>query len=430
MKALRTVIWSLLLVSSISSGNLWAQDVDYARYVVKSLASPEMKGRGYVEKGDERAARFIAGQFKKFGLKPVLKNYFQEYSLSINTFPGVMRVIADGRELMPARDYLVALSSPGRQQAYGLRWLINDSLPDSELFKGLQQEDLSQILVVTDKFHKELADSNLLKAGGYIFMKDCTHRLFWKASDGLKLHDFVVLQMCEGTITPQTQYIFLDFENHFNEKYASRNVLGIIPGRVQPDTLIVLTAHYDHLGMMGKQTLFPGANDNASGVAALLDFARHYSIPGNEPYYSMVFIALSGEEAGLLGSRFCAANPPFELGKVKFLINFDMVGTGSEGIGLVNGEILTRYAERIEKINEEKKYVKQIHRRGESCNSDHCPFYQKGVPAFFIYTAGKEWPYYHQPEDNAQGPPFTGYVGFFDLVRDFIHSLSPTSRIP
>lgn len=428
MKAIRTVIGALLFVSLVSPGSLRAQDVDYARYVVRSLASPEMKGRGYVDKGDEKAARFIAGQFKRFGLKPVMKNYFQEYPLSINTFPGKMQVIVEGRELKPATDYLVALSSPGRQQAYGLRWLINDSLPGSELFRELQNEDLSQMLVVTDKFHKELADTNLLKAGGYIFLKDSTHRLTWKASDGLKLRDFVVLHMREGTITPQTKYIYLDFENRFRDKYISRNVLGMIPGRVQPDTLIVLTAHYDHLGMMGNQTLFPGANDNASGVAALLDFARHYSIPGNEPYYSVVFIALSGEEAGLLGARYCADNPPFDLGKVKFLINFDMVGTGSEGIGLVNGEKLISYAERMEKINEARKYVKQVHRRGESCNSDHCPFYQKGVPAFFIYTAGREWPYYHQPEDNAQGPPFTEYVGFFDLVRDFIHSLSPVTR--
>jgi aminopeptidase YwaD len=417
-----------VLIAGLAWGSLYAQDVDYARFVAKTLASTEMKGRGYVDKGDERAARFIASQYKRFGLKPLLKNYFQEYQLSINTFPDKMLVMEDGLELKPAKDYLVALPSPGRQQAYGLRWLVNDSLPSSERMKELLNEDLSGMLVVTDKYHKEFADTNLLKAGGYVFLKDSTRRLTWRASDGLRLKDYVVLQMREGVITPETKYVYLDFENRFRENYTSRNLIGMIPGWAQPDSMVVITAHYDHLGMMGSQTMFPGANDNASGVAALLDFARHYSIPGNEPYYTMVFVATSGEEAGLLGATYCATHPPFDLSKVRFLFNFDMVGTGSEGIGLVNGDTLVNYALRMERINEAHHYVKHIQRRGESCNSDHCPFFRKGVPSFFIYTAGKEWPYYHHPDDNAQGPPFTEYVGFFDLMRDFINSLGKPSR--
>lgn len=414
---------SLMIFVAMFVSSTFAQDVDYARFVVKSLASKEMKGRGYAEGGDKKAAHFIAQQYKRFGLKPMLKSYFQEYALSINTFPGKMTVLAEGIELKPARDYLVALSSPGRQQAFGLRWLLNDSLHSSDAIKNLQNEDLSQVLVVTDKYHQEFADSNYLKAGGYIYLKDSLNRLIWKASNGLKLKDYVILQMREGVITSETKYLYLNYANRFRDKYISQNVIGWIPGIVEPDTFVVLTAHYDHLGMMGQQTFFPGANDNASGVAALLDFARHYSIPGNEPYYSIIFIATSGEEAGLLGAKYCADHPPFDLSKVKFLLNFDMVGTGSEGIGLVNGDTLVNFALRMERINDARKYVKQIHRRGESCNSDHCPFFCKGVPSFFIYTAGKEWPYYHQPEDNEQGPPFTEYIGFFDLVRDFIYSL-------
>lgn len=424
-----TRTWIVVIFIVINAwARIYAQDLDYVRYVVKNLASKEMKGRGYVDDGDERTAHFIASQYKRFGLKPLLKNYFQEYHFSINTFPGKMLVMADGKELKPAYDYLVALSSPGREQPFGLRWLLNDSLPSSERFWALHNEDHSQILVVTDKYHKEFADTNILKAGGYIFLRDSTSRLTWKASDGLKVKDYVVLQIREGVISSQTKIVYLAFENRFREKYKSRNVIGMIPGYAQPDSLVVITAHYDHLGMMGKNTMFPGTNDNASGVATLLDFARHFSIPGNEPYYSMVFIATSGEEVGLLGAHFCAEAPPFDLPKVKFLLNFDMVGTGSEGIGLVNGDTLVNYARLIERINESRNYVKQIHRRGESCNSDHCPFFRKGVPSFFIYTVGKEWPYYHHPDDNEQGPPFTGYVGFFDLIRDFIKELNKSSN--
>ena len=87
---------------------------------------------------------------------------------------------------------------------------------------------------------------------------------------------------------------------------------------------------------MGKNTFFPGANDNASGVAMLLQLANYYSKPENQPDYSICFIAFTGEELGLLGSKYYVQNPLFPLNQIKLLINMDMVGTGDEGITIVN----------------------------------------------------------------------------------------------
>jgi len=417
--AIFLIITTLIWGANVTRAN--AQDVDYARFVVKNLASPEMKGRGYVDKGDLKAARFIAKEFKKHGVKPLVPGYFQKYTFSINSFPGKMLIVADGSPLRPGEDYLVAKSSRTTAAPFLLRWLLNDSLANSADAKALQDKDLSQVLVVTDKYHRKLSDTNYLGAAGYIFLRDSARYLTWRASDGKQTKDYLLLDIKEGAITPATKSLYIEFENKFHEVYETQNVVGIIPGRACPDSMFVITAHYDHLGMMGNNTVFPGANDNASGVAVMLDLARQYSIPGFEPYYTMVFVATSGEEVGLMGANHCAENMPFDASKVKFLINLDMVGTGSDGISLVNGEIFENAAALMERINAEKKYLPNIRRRGESCNSDHCPFYRKGIPSFFIYTMGKEWRHYHDTGDTADGPPFTGYNGLFDLLKDFFN---------
>ena len=131
-------------------------------------------------------------------------------------------------------------------------------------------------------------------------------------------------------------------------------------------------------------------------------------------------MAFSGEEVGLLGSQHYVRNPLFKLDKIKMLINLDMVGTGSDGIKIVNGSIYKKEFNKIRKINAKNKYLKAVNSRGESCNSDHCPFYKMGVPSFFIYTLGDEYKEYHNINDKAENLPLTKYPELFKLMRDYI----------
>jgi Zn-dependent M28 family amino/carboxypeptidase len=196
--------------------------------------------------------------------------------------------------------------------------------------------------------------------------------------------------------------------------------VGYVKGRKQPDRFVVFTAHYDHLGMMGKDTYFPGANDNGSGTAMLLDLARHYSEKRNRPDYSMAFMAFSGEEAGLFGSKYYVENPLFDMRAILLLVNLDMVGTGSEGITIVNGKAYKSLYDQMVEINDKKKYLSQIKDRGEACNSDHCPFYNTGIKSIFIYTMGEEHLEYHNVNDSGDRLPFTAYEGLFRLLRDYV----------
>jgi hypothetical protein len=415
MKILYTFIACFIINISV-----YSQEKEYAKWIINKLASPEMKGRGYVDKGDLKAAKFIASEMSRHGLKPLYKKYLQEYIFSINTFPGDMNLYVDGKELKPGMDYLVSLASPQTKGNFELQWLLNDSIKDSPLYSKLMSSNLSGSVIVTDKYHKEFSDTNLLRAAGYIYLKDSASILTWRASNGHKLKDFFVLDIKTGKVTPQNRAIYLNFEQEFIPEYSTNNVAGMITGQKEPDSFMLITAHYDHLGMMGEHTLFPGANDNASGVAAMLNLAKHFSMPGNEPACSMVFIALSGEEAGLLGAEYCAQTPPVALQNIRFLVNLDMVGTGSDGITVVQANIYPKAYDLLVKINADNEFIRQVKSRGESCNSDHCPFYKKGVPSVFIYSMGSEWPHYHDPGDTPDKLPLTEYDDIIRLLVNFI----------
>jgi Zn-dependent M28 family amino/carboxypeptidase len=179
----------------------------------------------------------------------------------------------------------------------------------------------------------------------------------------------------------------------------------------------VITAHYDHLGTLGRKKYFPGANDNASGVSMLLELAHYYS--QNKPAYSMVFIAFAGEESGLIGSSYFVRKPTMELANIHFLINLDLLGTGDDGIMVVNGSVFKKEYDELIAINEKQHLLPAIKMRGEAANSDHYPFYKRKVPCFFIYTLGGIAAY-HDVMDVAKTLPLTKYKEVFDLITLFV----------
>ena len=141
-----------------------------------------------------------------------------------------------------------------------------------------------------------------------------------------------------------------------------------------------------------------------------------------KPNYRMVFIAFAGEEAGLLGAEYYVNHPLFPMKQIKFLVNLDIMGAGDKGIQIVNGKVYRDQFQKIVEINQNKNYLAEVKIRGESCNSDHCPFYQKLVPSFFIYTLGGKG-YYHDPEDKIKNLNLDNSVNVFHLLKDFINSI-------
>lgn len=201
--------------------------------------------------------------------------------------------------------------------------------------------------------------------------------------------------------------------------YRSQNVCGYIPG--ETDSMIVFTAHYEHLGMHGD-TIFFGAHDNASGTAAVLDLARMLSAGKNR--YTYVFLFFGGEESGLIGSGYFADVPLIKMNKVKLLVNIDLFCGGDEGLMVVNANAKETkpYVDLLEQLNEQRHYAAKIGRRDNARNSDHY-YLSQDCPAIFIYTLGGPYGGYHSPTDTCEGCGLGNYMNFMTLLKSFLEHL-------
>ncbi len=392
-----------------------AQDKEYAHQMINQLGSEEFAGRGYVDKGVNKAAAFIEAQFKSFGLKSFGKDYAQPFSFPINTIQKTNTFSIDGKDYKPGIDYLISCFSNSLKGTYELVYLPDSILKNKAAKMEFYKQDFTDKFVVIPGDAPLLSKNNELSAKGVIILKNS---LVWVPSQEHK--DYVVINMVKEYFPKNAKSITLNFKSKFYPNYKTQNTIGYVEGSVFPDSFIVISAHYDHIGRMGKDAYFPGANDNASGTAMMLNLAKYYSKAENKPKYSIVFMSFSGEEVGILGSLYYVKHPLFSLERIKFLVNLDMVGTGSKGITVVNGSVFEREFARMQRDNDEHKYIARVKIRGKACNSDHCPFYMKGVPSFFIYTFGDEYSEYHNVTDSPKTIPLTAYDGVFKLMRDFI----------
>ncbi|HVZ95813.1 MAG TPA: M28 family peptidase, partial [Chitinophagaceae bacterium] len=228
--------------------------------------------------------------------------------------------------------------------------------------------------------------------------------------------DYTAIEIDKHRFTDIPVSYKMDIENKFINDFATANICGMVKGTEQPDSFIFITAHYDHLGGMGADTYFPGANDNASGVTLLLSLAKYYA--AHPAKYSMGFILFAGEEAGLVGSKYYTGHPVVPLKNIRFLINTDLAGTGDEGITVVNATEYPKEFALMTKINDENKYLVKINSRGKAANSDHYFFTEKGVPSFFFYTMGGIKAY-HDVFDRAATLPMNEQPELFDLLVKF-----------
>ena len=328
----------------------------------------------------------------------------------------------------PGRDYVLDPATPRLPPTFA-RPLVFDSTalsaPDS-LASWLRRDVSRRLLITTARQQSQLARHPRLRA-----------HLDSALAKIVLVPKLTASLAAEQTARPEI-YLLADrwrsgymvnmrVDAELKHNYPTQNLAAILPGRTQPDSFLVVSAHYDHLGMMGRRTYFPGANDNASGVALLLELAAHYARPENRPAYSIVFLLFGAEEAGLVGSRYFVAHPLVPLPRIKFLVNLDLLGTGEEGATVVNGKVFPAAFERLTQLNQAHRYLPSLGARGKAANSDHFPFSEAGVPAFFLYTRGGSAAY-HDVNDRPEALSLVGFAGAFGLVRDFLDSFALTKN--
>ena len=409
-----------LLLLTVVAVQLNAQDMAHYKKVVKELSSAKYQGRGYAEDGANKAGKYLAKEFDRVGVDEVI---CQPFKLDINTFPGKMDVAVDGEKFIPGEDFTLREFAPGIKGEFKLYYIDTANYNPQKIFADLALPENKGAFVVCDFMftYKHTADFRRLQSksecsnAGLIYTWEAPLK-FYKAY-GEKVVEKPILWVKPDFPTDAKQ-IKLNIENEFLKDYECFNVIAKVEGK-RHDKCYVFTAHYDHLGKLGKKTFYAGAHDNASGTATIVTLAAHYA--KNQPEYDMYFIAFSGEDANLRGSEWYANNPIVPLDQIKYLVNLDMIGDNNpvqycevsdEG---VDGFSL------MEKINGEKGYFTKLNRAELADNSDHYPFAVRHVPCiFFMNEEGDAFKFYHTIYDTWQNVILDSYEPTFKLIVDFI----------
>lgn len=198
------------------------------------------------------------------------------------------------------------------------------------------------------------------------------------------------------------------FKKGVHQRLPMKNVLGMIPGK-KSDEYVIVGAHYDHLGIdpaLDGDQIYNGADDNASGVSAVLQIAKAFLISGQQPERNVIFAFWDGEEKGLLGSKYFTQSCPF-IGQVKGYLNFDMIGRNNNPDKPKHVVYFYTMAHPAfgDWLKEDiKKYGLQLEPNYRPWDnpvggSDNGPFAKAGVPIIWYHTDGH--PDYHQPSDHA-----------------------------
>ena len=430
---------------------------------MRFLASDELMGRRTGEQGNMVAARYIAEEFRKLGLSSVPGgeggngSYFQKVPFEKLGVNGAGEIIADAEVMKSGTDWILmsggatSVKAPVVYASYGME----DAAKGWDDFKGLDVN--GKIVLVESGSPDTKTPSEIFAASGEkrklaaakgavavieLFNAPAPWMLVSKSFAGEKL----ALAEEGGTAKPLPHVWVNGKEPKFaralraakevefktagreSKTVYSSNVIGLIPGTDPKlkDEYILLSAHYDHIGV-GKQggqaytpedSIFNGARDNAFGTVALLAAAE--SFVKNPPKRSVLIVALTGEEVGLLGSRYYATHPLMPLNKCIFNMNSDGAGYNDTTIVAVMG--LDRTGARAEIEQASKAFGLGVFadpspEQGLFDRSDNVNFAKAGIPAPTFTPGFKEFngdimKNYHQVSDQPETIDFNYLLKF------------------
>ncbi|MCS7157244.1 MAG: M20/M25/M40 family metallo-hydrolase [Blastocatellia bacterium] len=453
---------------------------------VRFLASDELEGREAGTEGAERAARYIASAFRAYGLKPVGENgtFEQRFSFVARVVPGPMsrlrmKVGAAERDFTLGKDFVpLALSSPGAAEGEVIFAGYGISAPELNYDDYAGIESSGKIILVLSgspdgqdphgRFQahrapqRKIATAREKGARGVLFLaveekaeddRLATLRydpMFGEAGIPVLLlgraaaseilraagKDLVELERAL-TATAAARSIPLPgirlaiSADVKKEMRQTANVVGMVEGSdpALKDEIIIIGAHYDHLGRGGERSLAPhqtgevhnGADDNASGVAGLLELAQALASVRASLRRSILFIAFSAEEMGLLGSNHYVKHPLFPLERTIAMFNFDMIGRLREsGVTIYGVGTSPFWQTALERANERVRLAVRVRDDGVG-PSDHTSFYLKDIPVLHFFTGVHED--YHKPSDDAEKINAEGVQRIVSLAYEVVREL-------
>lgn len=291
-------------------------------------------------------------------------------------------------------------------------------------------------LLISDSFAQKIGSDNIHEEHVTFLASDELEGRGLGTTGKLKARDYIRDAFVTAGLKPYKGNYLQDFQVRMGLAWVPGvNVVGVLEGTdpVLSQEYIVIGAHYDHLGYTmdkGKKTIFPGADDNASGVSAVIELAKHFTEKGNRPKRSIIFMAFDAEESGLLGANFFANElKRDEVAKVKAMFSFDMVGMYNayggldlKGIASLDGVLNTATT----LAEEHKIKLKNVSDNIEN-RTDTYPFAKRGIPSVHVFT-GLKSPY-HKPEDKSNLLDYKGMEKIHNYMADFITALGNQSDL-
>ncbi len=405
-----------------------AFDAERALEHVQTLAQPAWAGREAGTAGNEAAAQYIAESFAEYGLQPAGDNgtYFQHFAMSqtaLITTPVLALFGADGslvqslRYDVDFRELIGGCAGDGRAES-AVIYVKDSRLDDLQLggrvllthagsdpwqdAQNAAQRGAGALLLTTNKWPSDMAvkTHDLRPLGAQTIP---VFELTGEASDALfELAGYTPWQLAKAPpALPLPVSALVDVQLAMTPTVLTANVLGVLTGS-DPDLaneVVIVGAHLDHVGSLPDGTIYPGANNDASGVAVLLEIARLWHEKGYRPRRTVLFAAWNATEMGLLGSNHYVTHPVYPLEKTLAMIQLDMVGQGRGFYIDISADerqearILAHLDNAARQVEGRVTFVKY------EGDSDHDSFHRQGVPAARL--AWQEAEYLHVPEDTA-----------------------------
>ncbi len=420
---------------------------DSIKSYIRVLASNDFMGRGTGTEGCRLAEEYVAAKFRQWGLKPAGEKgtYFQPYTVQFFRLNAEPVLEAAGRRFVYEEDFEVLRFSGSGDVRAEVVWVgqgLVDTSSKRDDYRGVDVR--GKVVLVAREMPREGGSPMMdqpsdsvraaaAKAHGAVGMLIFTppsesrpSRLrgrlspfdydpsFVAATVDPRVATYILKQA--GKTEQEINQMFrsgrgqsfatgvevhLRVDATFDPKRATRNVLAMIPGsdpKLKKE-YVVLGGHLDHLGTDFRGTIYNGADDNASGIATVMEVARVMMANRIRPKRTVIFAGWSGEEMGLLGSSHYAAHPIWPLEQTVVYLNLDMVGRGNGKVRISGKYYGPKVWELMEQALGDSLKKDAEPQRGGPGGSDHTPFLVRGVPAFFLLTSG-DHPDYHQPTDD------------------------------
>lgn len=241
---------------------------------------------------------------------------------------------------------------------------------------------------------------------------------------GAKAREYVLKRFKEAGLTTVTQAVL--FTGGDKKEVQGANVYGIIKGKTHPEKYIVVSAHYDHVGVINNE-IYNGADDNASGVSALFALAAYFK--KHPPQHSLIFVAFDGEETAVVGSRKFVAEPPVKIENIVLNVNMDMISHSDKNELYIAGtHPYPQFKPYVDKVVTRAK-VKLLYghdgRPGTgddwTFQSDHGSFHMKKIP--FVYFGVEDHKDYHRPTDDFPTITKEFYINSVEAILDALKEL-------